>query len=94
MRDASVITQTFKRYSVSSAELKAALGIDWPGHILSVSGDYYDGFTITMSTQPHELTGAQREQFTTNTTVQVPIQNPPAPAAEPAGTARKRWRRS
>jgi hypothetical protein len=95
MKDATVIPRPFKRYSVSDAELKDALGIDWPGHILSVHGDYYDGFTVTMQIQPDELTGEQRERLTIDTAVRIPVRNPAAPPeTQPAQPVKRRWQRS
>lgn len=92
MKDASETPRSFKRYKVTSEELKAALGIDWPGHILSVRDDYSFGgktFTVTMYVQPHELRGADRERYTQDVSVPVPAAEPVPPAPEKKG----RWRR-
>jgi hypothetical protein len=90
MRDASETPRSFKKYRVSNKELKDALGIDWPGRVLSVDRAYdlSDGFIVTMFTQPHELTGADRERLTTDETVRVPVKDP---AAKPA---KKAWWRA
>lgn len=83
MKDASKTPRGFKKYAVSSGELKAALGIDWPGKILSVSRDYNsnDGFEVTMYVQPHELTGSDRDRLTREISIPVPVPDPPEPSA-------------
>ncbi len=91
MKDVSSVPQGWKRYEVTAEELKAALGIDWPGQILSVRDEYsFTGkkFTVTMTTQPHELTAAQRERYTRDVTIPVPVTEP-APAAS---RRKRRWR--
>lgn len=93
MRDASETPRSFKRYKVSSEELKQALGIDWPGKILSVRDDYglRDTFTITMYVQPHELSQSDRDRLTTSVSIPVPVPDPrPAPAKP---ERKKRWYR-
>jgi hypothetical protein len=92
MKDASETPKPFKRYHVGNAELKAALGIDWPGKILSVRSADDNGFNITMFTQPHELTSADRERLTIDTTIRIPVKNP-ATAPKPV-PAKKWWRRA
>lgn len=91
MKDVSETPRGFKRYRIGNDELKAALGINWPGKILSVRSEYDFGssFTVTMFTQPHELSGADRERYTRDVTVPVPAQEP-VPAAAPQ---KRRWRK-
>lgn len=92
MKDTTAVPRPFKEYSVTSDELKAALGIDWPGKILLVSRDYssHDSFEITMATRPDDLAGEQRERYTRDVTVKMPAAEPVPPPA-PAPERRKRW---
>ena len=75
MKDSSSKPRAWKEYLVSGQELKAALGIDWPGGILTIRrshGGIGDEFEITMSTRPDELRGANKERYTVDVEVPVP----------------------
>jgi hypothetical protein len=93
MRDASETPKPFKKYSVGNAELKTALGIDWPGPILSIY-ESLNGFTVTMHRRPDELTGADRERLTMDTTVRIPLKTPLVSGSVPNVPVKKWWQRS
>ena len=92
MRDSSSKPRARKEYLVTGAELKAALGIDWPGDILTVSKLYGSNgdFTITMSVRPDELRGADKERYTVNVEVPVPIVSEHL-TTDMSSRANKRW---
>jgi hypothetical protein len=94
MKDSSSKPRAWKEYVVTSAELKAALGIDWPGDILTIRREYggRGEFEITMRVRPDELQGADKERYTVNVEVPVPavFEHPEETTTDMSSKARKR----